>query len=137
MPFRRISEVESVEVGAPFRRSLKLVLSPQEGGVQALTFLMCTIYPHTPSSLHHHDHSGELMYFVAGRGRGTLGDESFDIEPDTVLYAPPGVDHRIVNIGDEPLKIACVFVPPVPANYVESAVEAARTEAEQRAIADD
>lgn len=131
MSFARIREARGDTVGPPYARTLKVILSPQVGGVEALTFLISILHPGSRTSLHHHDESGELMYFLTGRGKGVLGDCTYEIEPDTALYAPPGIEHQILNSSDETMKIACVYVPPVPADYVELAVRAALADAER------
>lgn len=51
-----------------------------------------------------HVHPAPEIYFVlSGRGRWTIGEETFDAAPGTAIYHPPNASHRIVNTGDEPL----------------------------------
>lgn len=133
MPFRRLWEAEAVKVGPPYERTLKVVLSPEVGGVDSLTFIISSLYPGSQTNVHHHGISGELMYFLSGRGKATLGDLSYDIEPDTALYAGPGIEHQIINTSDEMMKVACIYVPPLSKDYVDLAVQAARAEAEKHA----
>jgi mannose-6-phosphate isomerase-like protein (cupin superfamily) len=66
------------------------------------------------------------MIFLSGTGRAWLGEEEYEIGPGTAMYAPPGVRHKTENLGDEPLQIACVFVPAVSTAYIRENIEAAR-----------
>ena len=66
------------------------------------------------------------MIFISGTGKALLGDKECEIGPGTAMYAPPGVLHRTENTGEEPLQIACVFVPAVSTAYIRENIEAAR-----------
>jgi mannose-6-phosphate isomerase-like protein (cupin superfamily) len=62
--------------------------------------------------LHLHGASEELYYVTGGRGRMTLGGESFDIGIGDTIAIPPGTPHRVQNTGTTPLKILCCCSPP-------------------------
>ncbi|HEY5502454.1 MAG TPA: cupin domain-containing protein, partial [Candidatus Anoxymicrobiaceae bacterium] len=53
-----------------------------------------------------------------GTGKAWLAGEECELKPGVAIYAPPGVEHRTLNTGTEPLEIVCVFVPPAPADYI-------------------
>ena len=75
--------------------------------------------------MHAHDVSGELMICMAGSGRAWLAGEERELKQGVAVYAPPGVQHRTLNTGSEPLMLACVFVPAVPDDYIRKSIEAA------------
>jgi len=62
--------------------------------------------------LHQHHQSEELYHITAGRGRMTLGEDSFDVEMGDTICIPPGTPHCIANTGTEPLRILCCCAPP-------------------------
>jgi mannose-6-phosphate isomerase-like protein (cupin superfamily) len=71
------------------------------------------------------------MIFMSGRGRAWLDGVEHELKPGVAMYAPPGMLHKTMNTGEEPLMISCVFVPPIDTNYIRQNIEAA-----QRAIGD-
>jgi mannose-6-phosphate isomerase-like protein (cupin superfamily) len=49
-------------------------------------------------------HPGEQVYFfLRGVGRLTLGAEQLVVGWGDCVFIPPGVAHRLVNVGDTPL----------------------------------
>ena len=113
-------------VPAPFERTLKVVMSPEtHAGVKDFTLLLSTLAPGGGcTDLHSHESSGELMVFVSGRGRAWLDGVEHGLKPGVAIYAPPGVEHRTMNTGDEPLEIVCVFIPPAPSDYIRQMITA-------------
>jgi mannose-6-phosphate isomerase-like protein (cupin superfamily) len=106
-------EMPSVKRDPPHERVLKLLYAPELNEYENATMLLSYIPPGHNSEQHVHQDSDEIMYFF-GKGRGTLGDEKFDIEPDVVVLAPKGVPHQFWNTSDtDMMKIICIYVPPV------------------------
>ena len=52
----------------------------------------------------------EVYHVVAGRGRITVGDETLDVEPGSVVYVARTVAHRFHDIIEE-LRILVIFAP--------------------------
>lgn len=127
MPFVNINSIPSMKVDKPFERTLKLIMSPEtDADVEGFTFIVSELAPLGGcTDFHAHDTSGELMIFLSGMGNAWMGDDKFEILPGTSMYAPPGVAHRTLNTGTEPLKIACVFVPPIDTDYIQANIRAA------------
>lgn len=63
---------------------------------------------------HVHDVQEEAMFLISGHAKFILGDEEYDLEAETAFFAPPGIRHKVVNIGKEPLRIVWVYSPPLP-----------------------
>lgn len=61
--------------------------------------------------LHRHRLSEEIYHVTAGRGRMTLGGESFEIGPGDTVAIPPGMPHRVDSLGPGPLRILCACSP--------------------------
>lgn len=67
----------------------------------------CTIDEHS------HEAGMEAMYLMSGKGIAVIDGQEYEFRPDTMIVAPPGVPHKIVNTGNEKLRVLCVFSPPV------------------------
>lgn len=66
--------------------------------------------------MHVHVDSDEIIYFV-GRGEGIIDGEKIQLETDSVMVVPKGVEHECRNTTEtETLKLFCVFVPPIKLN---------------------
>jgi mannose-6-phosphate isomerase-like protein (cupin superfamily) len=124
MAFVDPGELPEKRVPPPFERALKVVMSPEtEPDVKDFTLIYSTLAPQGGcTDFHAHEESGELMVFTSGKGKAWLAGVERDVMPGTAMYAAPGVEHRTVNTGDEPLMIVCVFVPPAPPDYISSNV---------------
>lgn len=54
----------------------------------------------------------ELYYVMSGIARWTVNDETFDAEPGTAIYHAPDALHRMINTGDEPLRMCWMWWAP-------------------------
>ena len=53
-----------------------------------------------------HQHPApEIYYVMSGTAEWTVGDETFVAEPGTAIYHPPGALHRMINTGDDVLRL--------------------------------
>ena len=53
----------------------------------------------------------EVYHVVSGRGRVTVGDETRDVEPGSVVFVGAKVPHRFHDIREE-LRLLVFFAPP-------------------------
>jgi mannose-6-phosphate isomerase-like protein (cupin superfamily) len=60
---------------------------------------------------HYHRSSEELYLVTAGRGRLIIDGEERMIAPGDCALIPPGARHKVLNVGDEPLRIVCACAP--------------------------
>ncbi len=128
MPFITFNDIEGTKIPSPFERELKILMSPDiHGDVKDFTLLLSTLAPNGGcTDWHGHDSEGELMIFMSGEGKAWLGDDEYAITPGSAMYAPPGLRHRTLNTGSEPLRIACVFVPAVSSDYILANIKKAK-----------
>lgn len=56
-------------------------------------------------------HEDVFMYILEGKGRITVGDESFDVEAETLVKCPIDIRHGAQNTGKDILKILMVKMP--------------------------
>ena len=61
---------------------------------------------------HYHPVAEELYFFQTGSGRLRVGDEHRDVAAGDCVLIAPGVIHKLVNTGDEPLRLLCCCAPP-------------------------
>jgi mannose-6-phosphate isomerase-like protein (cupin superfamily) len=109
-----LSEVEG-EVRDPPRIS-RLLLSGHSVGAKNASMGVNVTAVGSMIPNHKHEDSEELMYIVSGRARLVIedGQEVYEVGPDTAIYSPIGVTHRLENIGDTELKLVWVYSPPLP-----------------------
>jgi mannose-6-phosphate isomerase-like protein (cupin superfamily) len=99
----------------PHERTLKVLLSPDIQPISpGLGMGMVILPPGRSSSSHSHETEQEVWYVVSGRGRVRVGDEEAEIHADTVIVAPPGTNHQLINEGEDSLKAIWLFVPAGP-----------------------
>jgi mannose-6-phosphate isomerase-like protein (cupin superfamily) len=126
MPYVDASEIAEAHVQAPCERALKLVMDPgTHPDVEGFTLIFSALAPEGGcTDFHVHEGSGELMVFTQGTGKAWLAGEEYELKPGVAIYAPPGVEHKTLNTGAEPLEIVCVFMPPAPADYIRQMMPA-------------
>lgn len=71
-----------------------------------------TVEPGQSTFAHMHRQSEEVYHILAGTGRMWLGTDEVDVQSGDTLLIPPGTPHRIMNVGDDQLRILCCCVPP-------------------------
>jgi pimeloyl-ACP methyl ester carboxylesterase/quercetin dioxygenase-like cupin family protein len=77
-----------------------------------------TLAPHTEGpAQHRHAQHDEGFYVVSGTARFTIGDESHDAGPGTLVMVPPGAPHTFANPGDEPAVLLNTFTPDLYVGY--------------------
>ena len=128
MAYVDYTKLTGIQVGKPFERELKAVLSPDtHDEVKDFSFLVSTLSPRGGcTDFHSHDEAGELMIFLSGRGEAWLDGKKYELKPGVTIYAPRGIEHKTLNTGDEPMQIACVFVPAISTDYIVQNVTAAQ-----------
>ena len=50
---------------------------------------------------HDHDDVEQLYYFTRGRGKMRLDDQVYPVREGDTAHVPPGVEHQLVNDGDD------------------------------------
>ena len=103
-------EEEGQTISEPYKRHIKVMLTPDKRNVPEITFSHAIIYPHSQTDYHSHDRP-ELILIVSGRGISVCDGKETPIEPDMALWVKAGEMHQVINTGDESIKLATVFVP--------------------------
>lgn len=134
MPIVDMNSVQSASVGKPFERELKVVMSPDlDPAVKGFSLIESILAPNGGCTDYHtHPVSGELMIIMSGTGRAFMDGKEYELKPGMAMYAPPGVEHKTLNTGSEPVRIACVFVPAIDTSYIMESVKAAKSAGEKK-----
>lgn len=86
-------------------------MHPAHHPVRNQSLAEARVAPGARTAPHVHRVSEELYHVTQGRGRMTLGNETFEVgEGDTVLI-PLGTPHCIENTGEGELAILCCCAP--------------------------
>jgi mannose-6-phosphate isomerase-like protein (cupin superfamily) len=95
-------------------RHSTLIVTEEDMGAKGFIVGVHTMDPGGGAPEHVHEKEQEAMYFFSGKGIARVGGTEFNIEPDSVMLAPPGAKHSIRNTGDQPLRFVFVYCPPLP-----------------------
>ncbi len=63
------------------------------------------------TTAHYHPVAEELYLFTAGTGRMRVADEECDVAAGDCVIIPPGVEHKLVNTGEDELRLMCCCAP--------------------------
>ncbi len=73
------------------------------------------IAPGGEAHKHHHTIEYQAMYVLQGAARVTLDEApAIDCPVGTVIRLPPKLDHHVLSLGPEPLKLIIIYSPPLP-----------------------
>ncbi len=102
-----------IEKDAPYKRTLRLLLSPQlDASQDDIAAGLTEIPPGSKSDFRGHE-EGEMFFCIKGDGHMKLGEDEFALKPFTTVYAPPGIPHQTFNdSADEEMVLLWVLVPP-------------------------
>ena len=77
----------------------------------------------------------QALYFVDGEGKVVLDGAGQDFAKGAIVVVPAGVEHNVINAGDEPMKLFTIYSPPQHAAGTVHRTKAAAEEAERLAEA--
>lgn len=120
MKVLKLFETKGKLMPPPYERTLKILTSPHKEVLalglstpvqfekaissRSITLGVSLYQPGQRMDPHKHDREEEIIYIISGRGEYIVAGESFQVEPDTVVYIPPGEEHEFINSGDEMVK---------------------------------
>jgi quercetin dioxygenase-like cupin family protein len=74
----------------------------------------CEVKPGGEVEKHSHIKGHEEAVFVlSGHAKMEVGSDKFEVDPDTVVFIPSGVEHGWSVLGKESLKILVCICPPL------------------------
>lgn len=118
---REDAEVVRIEGEAP--RTLYPCVEPETTGTRHFSMGLQQVDPHSEIPLHSHDDFEEILFVFGGRATATVGDETAEIVPGSVVFIPPRTNHGFVNDHDEPLWITWTFSPQGFEGYIRGVAQ--------------
>jgi mannose-6-phosphate isomerase-like protein (cupin superfamily) len=91
---------------------IRELMHPGVHGNRAQSLAEARVQPGRETLLHRHGRSEELYHVTAGKGRMTLGEQTFTIAVGDTVAIPPGMAHKVRNTGSDVLVILCCCSPP-------------------------
>ena len=96
---------------------------PGTTGTRHFSMGLQQVDPHSEIPLHSHDDAEEILFVFGGRATATVGDETAEIVPGSVVFIPPRTNHGFVNDHDEPLWITWTFSPQGFEGYIRGVAQ--------------
>ena len=93
------------------KSEIREIMSPANSEIKRQSLAEAIVQPGESTDLHIHRNSEEIYYVLSGTGSMFHGGESRTIAPGDAVANPPGVPHKVINDGDEPLVFLCMCVP--------------------------
>lgn len=123
-------KIPRVVLPPPNPRGYRVALHPDINGCSKATVLLVDFEPGGSTSLHIHD-GDEIIYILEGDGDAVEIREGVrsvtPISQGSIIYAPAGLEHQVMNSAGSKMTIYCVFIPPIkPSKQAEDAFERAR-----------
>ena len=106
------SNAPEQEVPEPYKRTLKLLLSPILHKELESIAVGLTILPPGGKSKEADHIEGEMFYVISGSGLIGVSKEEANLTPGTAVWVPPHISHYLLNNSEEILKILWVLSPP-------------------------
>jgi mannose-6-phosphate isomerase-like protein (cupin superfamily) len=91
--------------------TIRELAGPATGNAVNQSLAEATVPVGGATTAHHHRTTEEIYLFTHGTGRMRLGAEERDVGAGDAVAIPPGVDHKLWNTGDEPLRLLCACAP--------------------------
>ena len=105
-------DAPAMDVPAPHKRTLKVLLSPlMADGPQSIAVGLTIVPPGGQSDVQRHS-EGEMFYVVSGHGLIEIENEQKELTPGTAAWSPPNTSHYFSNNSSEELKVLWVLSPP-------------------------
>jgi quercetin dioxygenase-like cupin family protein len=105
----RRGEGETLLLGG--RRPIEILVERATTGTTAFTMGAQVVAPGAEVPLHKHAHE-EILFVYAGTGRITVGGVPHEVGPETAVFLPANVEHRIENTGRDELRMTFTLSPP-------------------------
>ena len=99
-----------------------MLVTEETTGAKEVNMIMPVSPPDEPSrrGSHYHRKRESIFFILQGEGKAIIEGKEYDIEPNTVIYIPPGEKHAFRNTGNTELKmLECFTHPPIPADWVD------------------
>ena len=90
---------------------IRELAGPSWTAARAQSLAEATVPVGGATSAHYHLLTEELYYFTQGSGLLRLGAEEQPVRAGDCVVIAPGVEHKLTNTGDMPIKLLCCCAP--------------------------
>lgn len=77
-----------------------------------LQLVLMTVQPGDQIGLETHEEHDQFIRVEAGAGEARLDGEKVALGDGDVVIIPAGVEHNVINTGNEPLRLYTLYSPP-------------------------
>ena len=109
---RVVRPADGRKIELPGEHIRGLLIGPETDG--ALAIAESWLDPRHGTTEHKHHRSGEFFYVLEGTVTFDIDGEEIVTEPGSALWVPPGVSHRISNLGESVVRLLGLFAPSGP-----------------------
>jgi mannose-6-phosphate isomerase-like protein (cupin superfamily) len=99
---------------APVRRLYETETPPERSCLKTIQFVHHMLIPpggRHVAELHVHPDAEEIVVITRGKGTALIGDETFPLQAEDVVYVPPQTEHEFRNTGEDLLGVLFICVP--------------------------
>lgn len=90
---------------------IRELLAHRNSAIRAQSLAEARIEVGQATAAHHHPITEEIYFITHGKGLMTIDDESQVVVAGDAIAIPPGKIHKLINIGDEQLRLLCCCAP--------------------------
>jgi len=112
----KIVRADEIEWNQPAENSpgafSKVLVDPGCAETKHLNFRLINYLPGSAATPHSHDEAENVFYVIQGRGLAILDGDRIPIQPGTLVFIPPKVEHAVINTGEQNLIMVFVASPP-------------------------
>lgn len=120
------SEENSMEFPKPSSRKMTMYLTRDTVDEPVgFSVHLTELRPGERLNEHRHAAAAEAMFCLSGRGSLWAEGKSYEFSPDSLMVMMPGETHSVVNLENEPLRLLCIFSPPISAEGMRKASQKA------------
>jgi mannose-6-phosphate isomerase-like protein (cupin superfamily) len=108
-------DIVNREAAKPFTSKdgseIRELLAHRNSAIRNQSLAEATIAVGAATQEHYHPKAEEIYYILRGAGRIKIEGELREVGPLDAIAIPPGVRHKIWNMGPEPLVLLCCCAP--------------------------
>jgi mannose-6-phosphate isomerase-like protein (cupin superfamily) len=90
---------------------IRELAGPAWTAARAQSLAEATLPAGAATTAHYHVVTEEIYYLTQGSGVLRLGDEERELQAGDCVVIAPGVEHKLTNTGDVPIKLMCCCAP--------------------------
>lgn len=115
-----LSKIKEKVSPEPFSRYAKFILDHNIISETPMSLGFFRFKPGQTGPKHSHENEVEIYITISGHGEVMVGNAIIDMNPGTIVYVPPQIEHQTKNTGDKDLEFYGVFSPSVDLSIINT-----------------